>query len=125
MQSSPVLPKQPRHGLVFDLPPPTHGADPAVFFEHIAEVLAGELTAAVAVKHQSSLLARVPLEPGHVQCINDDVVRHVMGQRPAYLLATQKINHRGQKQSVFVRGDVLDVTHPDLVGFCHSEFAVE
>ena len=61
------------------------------------------LTTTVAVKHQSSLLVRTPLEPCHAQCINDDVARHVVSQRPAHHLATQQANHYGQKQPDFAR----------------------
>ena len=61
------------------------------------------LTTTVAVKHQSSLLVRIPLEPCHAQCINDDVARHVVSQRPAHHLATQQANHYGQKQPDFAR----------------------
>ena len=59
---------------------PTHGTGDTVILEHIAEVFAGVLTAAVAVKHQSRLFARMPLEPCHAQGVDDDVACHVMAQ---------------------------------------------
>ena len=83
------------------------------------------LTTTVAVKHQSSLLVRTPLEPCHAQCINDDVARHVVSQRPAHHLATQQANHHGQKQPDFVRGNACDVTHPDFARCSRNELPVE
>ena len=154
MQPSPVIPKQPSNGLVLGRTPslerlpiqplhlqrseqgfaasvipavaaPTHGTGDAVAFENIPEVFTGVLTAAVAVKHQASLLTRVPLEPRHAPCIDDDVPRHVVAQRPAHHLATEQVNHHGQKQPAFFRGDIRDVTHPDFVRRCHNELPVE
>ena len=63
-------------GVVPAVPAPTHRGHDAVLFERIAEVLTRVLAAPVTVEHQPIRLARVALEPGHAQGIDDDVARH-------------------------------------------------
>jgi len=67
----------------------------------------------------------VALKPRHAQRVDHDVAHHVVPQRPAHYLAAEQVYHHRQEQPAFVRRDVGDVAHPDLVRFTHGELAVE
>ena len=101
-------------GVVPAVAAPAHRGRDAVLGQHASEVLAGVLAAPVAVEDQTRALARMALEPGHTQRIDDDVPRHVRAQRPAHHLAAEQVDHHGQEQPAFVGGDVGDVSRSAL-----------
>ena len=66
-------------------------------FEHLVEVIASVLAAAITMEEQPRLLAWIAPEPGRLQCIDDQVALHVGPHRPAHNLAAERVDRHGKK----------------------------
>jgi len=58
------------------------------------------------VEDQLVVLIGTALEPGHLQCIDDQVAPHIGLHRPAHYTATEQIDHYSQKQPAFLGSNV-------------------
>ena len=105
-----------RAGVVPAVALAAHRRRDGILFEHLVEVVAGVLAAAIAMKDQLVVSIWTALEPGHLQGVDDQVAPHIGLHRPAHHTATEQIDHYGQKQPAFLGGNVGDVAGPRLVG---------
>src|ERR1035438_2761133 len=97
----------------------------AMLFEYLTEVVAGVLAATIAVKDQLCLLARIALEPGHLQRIDHQVALHIWPHRPAHHFTAEQVDHYPKKQPAFCGRDICHITNPRPVGRGHDELAIE
>jgi hypothetical protein len=75
---------------------PAHRGGDAGVFQRSPQALTRILAAPIAVEHQRADLARVALEPGHSQGIDDDLACHVFTQAPAHHLAAVQAGDNGE-----------------------------
>src|ERR1700691_3556798 len=119
VQSCSVIPEQPGDGFILGLPDSVkmlavqpfylqrteqrlrarivpavalaaHRCCDAAFFKRRAVLLAGILTAAIAMENQLRVSVRATLEPSHLQSIDHQVPPHVRLQRPAHHSAAEQ-----------------------------------
>ena len=72
--------------------------------EKPGEVVAGVLTAPIAVEQQRAW-GGTPLLPGHLQCIDDQAALHMRLQAPAHHAPAEQVDDDGQKQPALVGGE--------------------
>ena len=77
----------------------------------VREVLAGVLSASVAMKQLLALRGR-PLLPSYLQRVDHQAALHARLQAPAHHPPAELINHNGQKQPAFVDGDIGSCSTP-------------
>jgi hypothetical protein len=73
------------------------------------EVVAGVLGASVAVVQQAGFFVRMTLESRYAHCIDRDVSRRIVSQRPTHHLATEQVDHHGREEPTLVGRDVGDI----------------
>jgi len=83
-------------GVVPAFTTPTYRGCDAVVLQHPPQALTRIPAAPISVEHQRADLARVALEPGHSQGIDDDVACHVFTQAPAHHLAAVQADDHGE-----------------------------
>ena len=83
-------------------------------------IAAGVLSDLVGV--DQDLLFRFAPPYGHQQCFQRQIGMPLRLHGPAHDLATEQIEHDGQKQPSLVRANVSDIRDPDLVGLLGLKF---
>src|ERR1019366_723351 len=114
-----------RAGVVPAVALAAHRRRNAMLFEYLAEVVAGVLAAAIAMKAQPCILTWVALQPSHLQSIDHQAALHIRPHRPAHHFAAEQIDNYSQEQPAFLGCDVGKITDPDLVGSGHDELAIK
>jgi len=102
-----------------------HRGRDRILFEHFVEVVAGVLAAAIAMEDQLVVLIGTALEPGHLQCVDDQAAPPIGLHRPAHNTATEQIDHYSKKQPAFVGRNVRDVAGPRLVRHGRGEVGIQ
>ena len=114
-----------RAGVVPAVALAAHRGRDATLVERLVELVAGILTAAIAVEDQRSVLAGRALEPGHLQRVDDELASHAVAHRPAHDPATEQIYNYGQIQPSFFGWDISNIARPCPVRRSHGEVAIE
>ncbi len=97
-----------------------HGGRDAVLREEVPDVLAGVSGCHCRCGRSAPRSCRMALIQSHAQRFDDDILRHVLAQRPRHRLAAAQVDHHGQEQPAFAGRDPSDVARPDLIGSATS-----
>ena len=103
----------------------THRSGDAAPQEQAAELMAGILAAAVTMEDRSRISVGTAPQPGHLQCIDDQIAVHLRLHRPAHHPAAEQVDHHSQKQPALVGWDVGDVAGPRPVRRGHRKVAIQ
>jgi hypothetical protein len=101
------------HSIVPAIAFTAHRASHAEDRELFLEVTAGVLAAAVRMKDQSTF--RTSAEPGHAQCVDDQLPRHAFAHRKADHLTAEQIDDDREIEPAFVCPEIGDVASPDAI----------
>ena len=100
------------HGVVVRIPHRAHGGAHTHFPATVTKGNAGVLAALIRVMDNVLGLAR---QQRHVQCLNDQIRRHVHTERPAHHFAAEHIGHHGKVHKALPGRHIGHVCHPQLI----------
>jgi len=110
-----------RDSVIPAVPPAAHPGPDTVPVQHLAEVLAGVLAAAIEWKISSP--SRTALEPALSSASMPDCMQVSRIDQPTNS-ATEQVDDHGQEQPAFPRSEYTYVAAPRPVGRLHGEVAV-
>jgi len=102
-----------------------HGSGDAALQKQAAELTAGILAAAVTMEDMFCSSVGTAPQPGHLQCIDDQIAVHLRLHRPAHHAATEQVDDHGQKQPALMGWNVGDVAGPRPVWRGHGKVAIQ